>query len=141
MSQLVRNHLYDRLCETENCVICPNGREGDCMSVGIVCLISCNICGDEYIGETGRPLGIRIKEQLDGKFRSRESNPLRIHRIKKHNGDDFGVKVTILAQEQKTSRRKISESFLINFRSPRMNRKEECLSMTHEISSYLRLMF
>ena len=132
--------MYDRLCETENCVICPNGREGDCISVGIVYLISCNICGDEYIGETGRPLGIRIKEQLDGKFRSKEITPLGIYRIKKHNGDDFGVEVTILAQEQKTSRRKILEAFWINFKSPKMNRKEECLSMTHEIS-YLRLMF
>ena len=110
------------------------------MSARIVYLISCNICGDEYIGETGRLLGIRIKKQLDGMSRSKESTLLGVHRIK-NNGYDFGVEVTILAQEQKTSRRKILEAFWINFKSPKMNRKEECLSMTHEISSYLRLMF
>ncbi|VDM62607.1 unnamed protein product [Angiostrongylus costaricensis] len=32
--QLVRNRLYDRLCSSENCMICPNGRDGDCMSLG-----------------------------------------------------------------------------------------------------------
>ena len=66
---------------------------------------------------------------------------LGIRRIKKHNRNDFGVKVTILEQKQKTSRRKVLEAFWIKFKSPKMNRKEECLSMTHEISSYLSPMF
>ncbi|KAK6733328.1 hypothetical protein RB195_017214 [Necator americanus] len=26
--QLVRNRAYDRLCETPNCIVCPNGRQG-----------------------------------------------------------------------------------------------------------------
>uniref|UniRef100_A0A0K0DBM9 Uncharacterized protein n=1 Tax=Angiostrongylus cantonensis TaxID=6313 RepID=A0A0K0DBM9_ANGCA len=32
--QLVRNRLYDRLRETENCAICPFGKDEDCMSSG-----------------------------------------------------------------------------------------------------------
>ncbi|KAK6732750.1 hypothetical protein RB195_016859 [Necator americanus] len=27
--QLVRNRVYDRLCTTSSCVLCPYGREGD----------------------------------------------------------------------------------------------------------------
>ncbi|KAK6733436.1 hypothetical protein RB195_017275 [Necator americanus] len=26
--QLVRNRAYDGLCETPNCIVCPNGRQG-----------------------------------------------------------------------------------------------------------------
>ncbi|EYB96818.1 hypothetical protein Y032_0146g2522 [Ancylostoma ceylanicum] len=65
-TQLVRNRLYDRLCVTPNCVICPFGKDWDCMVSGVVYLITCQSCGDQYIGETGRPLCIRIKEHLDG---------------------------------------------------------------------------
>ncbi|VDM54378.1 unnamed protein product [Angiostrongylus costaricensis] len=63
--QLVRNRLYDRLCATQNCIIFPSVRDGDCMSSGTVYLISCKACGDEYVGETGRSLCVRIKEHLD----------------------------------------------------------------------------
>ena len=54
--QLVRNRLYDRMCTMPSCVVCPFGREGDCMSSGVVYLITCQRCKEEYIGETGRPL-------------------------------------------------------------------------------------
>ena len=111
--QLVRNRLYDRLCITENCVICPYGRDGDWMSLGTIYLISCNNCEDEYIGETGRPLCVRIKEHLDGKRRIRRNTPLGTHRIQKHSGVDFDIKATILAQDAKTPTRKILEAFWI----------------------------
>ena len=100
--QLVRNRLYDRLCRSENCVICPYGRDGDCMCSGTIYLITCDICGDEYIGETGRPLCVRIKEHLDGKRKIKENTPLGAHRIRSHGGGDFDIKVTILAQDAKT---------------------------------------
>ncbi|KAK6764542.1 hypothetical protein RB195_024751 [Necator americanus] len=29
--QLVRNRLYDTICTTPNCIICPTGRPGDCL--------------------------------------------------------------------------------------------------------------
>ncbi|KAK6739453.1 hypothetical protein RB195_008128 [Necator americanus] len=32
--QLVRNRMYDRFCLTPDCVICPFGKEGDCMVSG-----------------------------------------------------------------------------------------------------------
>ena len=39
--RLVRNRSYDRLCETPGCVVCPLGREGDCMTSRVVYLITC----------------------------------------------------------------------------------------------------
>ncbi|VDO91492.1 unnamed protein product [Heligmosomoides polygyrus] len=50
-------------------------------------------CRVEYIGETGRPLHVRIKEHLDGKEKLRASTALRYHKINSHGGEDFGVEV------------------------------------------------
>ena len=120
-------------------MICPNGRDGDCMSKGTVYLISCKACDGNYIGETGRPLCVRIKEHLAGKRRSALNTPLGSHRVQAHNGNDFEVEVTILAQEQNTSARKIVEAFWINSMNPTMNRREECLTITRDMQQYIRL--
>ncbi|VDM56083.1 unnamed protein product [Angiostrongylus costaricensis] len=109
------------------------------MSSGTIYLISCNNCGDEYIGETGRPLCIRIKEHLDGKRKLRRSTPLGTHRIQKHSGDDFEVKVNILAQQSKTPARKLLEAFWINAKSPTMNSRDECPEIIRDLISYVLL--
>ncbi|XGW33705.1 hypothetical protein V3C99_017826 [Haemonchus contortus] len=41
--RLVRNRCYDLICLTPNCVVCPNGQGGDCMTSGAVYLITCNL--------------------------------------------------------------------------------------------------
>ena len=61
--------------------------------------ITCQTCGDEYIGETARPLRVRDIEHLDGKARSRVSTALGCHRVNTHGGIDFGVTVEVLEQE------------------------------------------
>ncbi|KAK6757099.1 hypothetical protein RB195_015118 [Necator americanus] len=69
--QLIRNRLYDTFCTAPNCIICPTGRPGDCLRSGVIYLISCTSCGDEYLGETAR-LYVRMKEHVNGKNRLRE---------------------------------------------------------------------
>ncbi|EYC29522.1 hypothetical protein Y032_0006g3016 [Ancylostoma ceylanicum] len=139
--QLVRNRMYDRFCITPNCVVCPTGKPGNCMCSGVIYLITCISCGEEYIGETARPLCARIREHLDGKQRSRESTPLGNHRRVQHDGANFDVNVKILAQEPETSARKTLEALWIQAKNPKMNRKEECLSITRELAPYLELLF
>ena len=136
---LVRNRMYDRLCTTQDCKICPNGKVGDCMVAGVVYSIKCEQCNDEYIGETARPLCLRIKEHLDGKAKQRKSSVLGNHREARHSGADFEVSVSIMAQESNTAARKSLEAFLINIRTPKMNRKDECLAITNELIPYLEL--
>ena len=111
------------------------------MSTGVVYLSSCLRCGEDYIGETARPLCVRIKEHLDGKDRSRKSTPLGAHRISTHSGDDFEVAVKILAHEPQTSARKILEAFWINTKNPKIDCKEECLSINHEVAPFIDLLF
>lgn len=76
--QLVRNRLYDRQCISNNCVICPHTRTGDCSKSGVIYQIRCSECGNTYIGETSRPLGIRIKEHLAGKRRGNLLSPRKV---------------------------------------------------------------
>ncbi|XGW34920.1 hypothetical protein V3C99_018739, partial [Haemonchus contortus] len=134
--RLVRNRCYDRICRTPNCVVCPNGQEGDCMTSGVVYLITCNLCEDEYIGETGRPLCVRVKEHLEGLNRARVETPLGAHRVESHKGAVFGITVRILLREPLTSARKTLEAFFISARSPKMNRKEECLAVANELAPF-----
>ena len=137
--RLVRNRLYDRLCLTSNCIICVSGRAGDCMISGTVYQISCKVCGENYIGETGRPLCLRIREHLEGKRSLRKSTLLGAHRVNNHSNNDFEVQVTILAQETDIATRKTMEAFWIRSRCPQMNRKDECLAITNELAPYLDL--
>ncbi|VDP23227.1 unnamed protein product [Heligmosomoides polygyrus] len=122
-------------------VVCPGGKQGDCAVWGVVYQISCQACGEEYIGETGRPLHVRIKDNLDGKEKLRASTALGYHRINSHGGEDFAIGVRILGREVQTSARKAPEAFWIYHRGPKVNRKVECLYITRELKPYLSLAF
>lgn len=64
-TQLVRNRLYDRCCGTPDCVAYPTGKKGHCTVSSV--LNHCQAYVQEYIGETVRPLHVRIKQHLYGK--------------------------------------------------------------------------
>ncbi|EYB83279.1 hypothetical protein Y032_0338g2923 [Ancylostoma ceylanicum] len=83
------------------------------MVSGGVYLITCQSCGDQYIGETGRPLCIRIKEHLDAMTRSRVTTALGGHRRHSHGNSSFEVAVTILSSEPEIVARKTLEAFWI----------------------------
>ena len=102
-------------------------------------MITCMECGDRYIGETARPLCLRINEHLKEKTQSRVSTPLGAHRIQKHSGGDFTVQVSILAHETEIVARKTLEALWIRARAPVMNRRDECLPVTSELAPYLGL--
>ncbi|VDP14364.1 unnamed protein product [Heligmosomoides polygyrus] len=137
--QLVRNRIYDRMCSTPSCVVCPNGKEGDCMTSGVVYLMSCRMCGQEYIGETGRPLCIRVKEHLDGLKKPNVSTPWGEHRVRCHHGAMFQVSVSILARESDISARRTLEALWIAAKNPQVNRKDECIAITQELAPFVEL--
>ncbi|KAK6755539.1 hypothetical protein RB195_014113 [Necator americanus] len=116
-SQLMRNRPYDRLCTTPSCVLCAYGREGDCMVSGVVYCIACRLCDDDYIGETGRPLGIRIRAHLDGLAKSKLSTALGAHRRICHQSSEVEVEVSILSYESEITARRTLEAFWITVKN------------------------
>ena len=109
------------------------------MESGVVYLITCQTCGDQYVGETGRPLCVRVKEHLDGLEKSKLSTPLGAHRRQRHDDQHYDVAVTILSQEPDTVARKTLEAFWIASKTPKINRKEECIAVTTELAPYQAL--
>ncbi|VDO22486.1 unnamed protein product, partial [Heligmosomoides polygyrus] len=90
---------------------------------GITYLITCQSCVEEYIGETTRPLHVRVKEHLDGKAKSRTFTATGHHRIHEHTGYDFEVRAKLLAVEAQTASRKALEAFWIHAKDHKLNRK------------------
>ena len=109
------------------------------MVSGVVYLITCTSCGDTYIGETGRPLCTRIKEHLDGLSKGNVATPLGMHRRLSHDDAGVVVQVRILAREPEILARKTLEAFWIAAQNPKINRKDECLAITNELSPYRSL--
>ncbi|EYC02439.1 hypothetical protein Y032_0100g3303 [Ancylostoma ceylanicum] len=137
--QLVRNRLYGKTCQTEQCVICPHEKSGDCTKTGVVYQIECLCCHAIYIGETGRPLRVRVNEHLAAERRESLILPLGRHRRDDHNGNDFAIRFTILAHESEFSARKTLGTFWISVRNPRMNNRNEHLSITSELKPFIPL--
>lgn len=125
---LVRSRLYETKCETKNCTICPS-KQGACSIKGAVYRINCTACNEFYIGETGRPLHIRIKEhEADIKHYVNRGGPLSLH-ASKHSGS-AGITVKILGIENHTRKRKILEATMILTLKPSINRRLEMIEAT-----------
>ena len=90
------------------------------MISGVVYHISCQSCKEEYVGETGRPLCVRVKEHLEGLNKSNMSTPLGDHRVRCHAGLSYQVAVTILAREPDVSARRTLEALWIAAKTPQI---------------------
>ena len=59
-------------CDRGNCMVCQTEGKGKCNRQGVTYEISCNTCGDRYIGETARSAytrGVEHKEALENRER------------------------------------------------------------------------
>ncbi|EYC20774.1 hypothetical protein Y032_0021g415 [Ancylostoma ceylanicum] len=137
--QLVRNRLYDIQCISDQCIVCPHGKLGDCTKTGVVYQLECMSCNELYIGETGRTLNVRIKEHMSAKKRGSVTSPLGRHKIETHGGKDFDVRCVILTHENEISARKALEAAWILAKNPGMNNKNECLSLTSDLLPLISL--
>ena len=127
---LIRNRLHDTTCYDSNkCIICQQGRAGDCCRKGVVYSLKCEEYSSEYIGETGRPLHIRIHEHIlslrSPTCPSYIDKPLARHRIEHHQGNHFTVTVHNEHLCRSTVDRKLVEAMLIKLRKPGINVKTE----------------
>ena len=136
---LVRNRSHDQACVKADCIVCNSNKPGDCMCRGTVYLITCKMCGEEYIGETGRPLCLRINEHLDGMRKSRVSTPLGAHRKLSHRDMAFEISISVLSKETNIAARKAIEACWISCRCPKLNRKGEKIAVSNELAPFLQM--
>ncbi|EYB89763.1 hypothetical protein Y032_0228g2885 [Ancylostoma ceylanicum] len=104
------------------------------MISGTFYLITCQACGNEYIEGTGRPLRVRIKEHLDGLSKSKTAFGYSPKVMPQNTEIQIGV--TILLREPEVIARRTLEAFWITAKSPKMNRKDECIAITKELALY-----
>ena len=79
---------------------------------------------------------IRVKEHLDGLAKSKTFIPLGAHRRICHPNSEVEVEVRILSYESEITARRTLEAFWITAKSPKMNKKDECIAITNELSPY-----
>ena len=86
---------------------------------GVVYHIQCPECDQVYIGETSRPMGVRLKEHLktDGSITSAIGEPIR------ETGHPIGVEnIKVLGRDSDWHTRKVKEAIEIRTHKPALNR-------------------
>ena len=122
---------HDRpVCNLTNCIVCPcmSGKY-DCSVKGVVYNITCDLCGEFYVGETSRPVHDRFLEHRQAATTPHKhpSNGIACHYLEKHNGILPSLKLEILTSgTTNTITRKIYEAAYIKKLKPQLNAKEEC---------------
>ena len=95
----------------------PKDRTDKLKKCGVIYRLKCKVCGESYIGETGRCLCTRITEH------KKTGTALREHVLKtKHDIDWDGVEV--VSDESNFLQRKIKESINIRKEDPKLNRDQ-----------------
>ena len=131
--KLVSSRVYDKRCVARDCIICPTNKPGACARTGCVYRLLCE-CGESYVGESGRPLHIRIREHMRSfnrpLLRSYVDMPMACHRKERHpdsmaNNVIPAVQVIILANSNSTVRRRVLEATHIQLINPSINKRDE----------------
>ena len=113
----------------DDCISCQAGiKTTECDKKGAIYLLACNLCSEEYIGESQRTIRTRLLEhQSDARKRSKDT-PWGEH-MRKHHTDVTVDKAPvfrarILAIERNVSNRKAREAIEIRDRRPAINRNK-----------------
>ena len=101
----------------------PKDRDPVEDQAGVVYQISCQDCPARYIGQTGRHLGVRIKEHK----RATEKECLLDSAVAEHvanSGHQINWSVDILDKDQNQTRRLVREAIKIRQNKPSLNRDQ-----------------
>lgn len=122
--------LDKTVCSRGVCKICTRlSGNHTCKVKGVVYRIVCNLCGGDYIGETGRTAYERLSEHYNymnnPTAKSYKELTLAKHYNTLHNQCEPDLTFEILAVEGNTLKRKIREAYYIRNRAPTLNEKFE----------------
>ena len=140
-------YVHERFLEQENsskrsrgrpkddCVACLSWlKEHECDLENVVYLLTCDICGEQYIGETARKMRVRLSEH-HFQARNRCRDRPWAERMKQHQGVDLKkkpiFKAAVLAIVAHGVTRKLRESIEIRERSQKINRSKGWSTLCH----------
>ena len=128
-----KSRPYDKpQFNTNNCSICNRLHEdSDCSVKAAVYCISCNLCNQRYVGETGRTIHERLSEHLrytnNPTSNSYSDEALAQHYANFHPSALSDLSFSVLCKETNVIKRKILESYFINHFKPEINNRDECI--------------
>ena len=83
--------------------------------------LSCNNCGQQYIGSTTRFIHDRVREHVNN-----ENSSVKKHIHSCQNKDDKGTEVKLIMSEHDPANLRLYEAFHIRKYKPTLNSREEC---------------
>ena len=130
-----KSRPYDKpWCNTNNCSICNRLHDdNDCSVKAVVYCITCKLCNQRYVGETGRTIHERLSEHLryanNPTSNSYSDEALAQHYTNFHPSTVSDLSFSVLCKETNVIKRKILESYFINHFKPEINNRDECISV------------
>ena len=94
---------------------------------GVIYECACDVCGEKYVGETGRSLGERMEEHVKSVEKSDQKSALSQHQEQSGhvvNHKPLCDKIKILDSEQRDRHRKVKEAIQIKLRGATLNRND-----------------
>ena len=117
-------------CRDRECLGCKEerGKGGNCHKNNVNYMITCQLCGQVYVGETSRNLYTRGKEHMGG-GRSEVENEscfVRKHMSEEHEGEEMNFSARVTHSNKDSLTRQIREGVMIRKYGPMvMNTKSE----------------
>ena len=107
------------------CAVCNEASEeavGVCMKKEVVYDLTCNLCGEHYVGETERVLGDRVPEHIADGAHHRTLAPFGKHYADRHPSSSVEIKnVSAISKVSDGVSRLIREAIEIRDREPSIN--------------------
>ena len=112
-------------CGHDKCAVCATSAIG-CKIRDAVYQISCDMCGESYIGETSRSVGERFSEHYKSYESNKDSSVFVQHVEEMHGGTIQPLRLDLLARcPGDTMKRQVAEAVYINHERLSLNAKEE----------------
>ena len=125
---LIRSKLSAVKCNAQQnlCYVCATHEYPvHCMIKNFVYSLVCGICGEEYVGESGRLFRVRMREHYLSVMQCSSEHAMGAHYAKKHsnimNKPEFPFKCKLIRRCKDFVDRKLWQSIEIKYRQPAIN--------------------
>ena len=128
---LVRTKMLPTECNAHvsKCYLCMLHGKGECkecMTKSVVYMMKCNLCNEEYVGESGRLMRVRTWEHYKSVINKTADTAMGKHYLENHKADNVPshpFQPTILRNCKDYTDRKLWQSVYIKYKSPSINKQ------------------